>query len=313
MCGGEGVDQLGADRTPRRRSAGQLPRRLAAQQRGGGVRGVPGLLRGVRHRARPCPGHRPQPRRPARSPPPVRVSLGLGQRLQLRARRREPRQGHGVPGGSRVGRRAAAPGERRAGRLGPVTGPCRARLRTVAPQRQQAVVHPVRELTRPSHPRGRGIGARPAGRPRWGSKPARAETRLCRGSERSTRARALKGIAPREKTGEAVHGSQSELRVGTDAGQLQRIGPAPVRAPLHALEVAPDPRRALDGPHAPAPCRPGSLSSRLSSVIASAGVPSSTISPLLAAAIDATVVGVGTSAPKCGRIRPSPVRVRCAP
>ena len=107
----------------------------------------------------------------------------------------------------------------------------------------------------------------------------------------------------------AVHGSQPELRVGTDADKLQRIGPAlavhehevgpqmavaavriptlhrmvdvtdgkrrvgdqefesleqrlvqvaAVRAPLHALEVAPELRRALDRPHAPASLPPRS-------------------------------------------------------
>ena len=33
-------------------------------------------------------------------------------------------------------------------------------------------------------------------------------------------------LPPERGTGEAVHGSQPELRVGTDADKLQRIGPA---------------------------------------------------------------------------------------
>ena len=83
---GLGVDQPGAGGPLRQLRAGQHRRRLAPQHRGRGVRRVAGLLRCVRRRARPRPGHRPQPRRPARSPPPARVSLGLGQRLPRRAR-----------------------------------------------------------------------------------------------------------------------------------------------------------------------------------------------------------------------------------
>ena len=40
--------------------------------------------------------------------------------------------------------------------------------------------------------------------------------------------------------------------MGTDADEHQRIGPAAVRAPLYAFEVAPELRRPLDRPHAPA-------------------------------------------------------------
>ena len=62
-----------------------------------------------------------------------------------------------------------------------------------------------------------------------------------------------KGIAPpRKGIGEAVQGSRPELPVRTDADELQRIGPAAVRVPLHAPEVAPELRRALDRPTAPA-------------------------------------------------------------
>ena len=66
---GLGVDQLGAGRASRRLRGGQRRRRLAAQHRGRGVRGGPRLLRGVRRRAGPRPGHRPQPRGPARTRP----------------------------------------------------------------------------------------------------------------------------------------------------------------------------------------------------------------------------------------------------
>ena len=47
-------------------------------------------------------------------------------------------------------------------------------------------------------------------------------------------------------------GLRPELRVGTDADNLQRSGPVAVRAPLHASEFAPVLRRPLDQPHAPA-------------------------------------------------------------
>ena len=129
---GLGVDQLGAGGLARRLRGGQRRRRLAAQHRGRGVRGGPGLLRGVRRRARARPGHGPQPRGPARSPPAAGVALGRGQPLPRCACKRRPRRGHGVSGGAHLGRRSAVPDERRAGPQAPVSGPCRASLRTVA-------------------------------------------------------------------------------------------------------------------------------------------------------------------------------------
>ena len=97
---------------------------------------TPACFEAFRRRARARPGHGPQPRGPARAPPDARVALGRGQRLPRRARRREPRRGLSVSGGAHLGRRSAPPGERRAGPQGPVTGPCRARLR-----RLRAVAH----------------------------------------------------------------------------------------------------------------------------------------------------------------------------
>ena len=84
---GLGVDQQGAGGVARRLRADQRRRRLAAQHRGRGVRGGPGLLRGVRRWAEPRPGHGPRPRGPARASPGARVALGRGQPLPRRARR----------------------------------------------------------------------------------------------------------------------------------------------------------------------------------------------------------------------------------
>ena len=117
------VDQLGTGGLARRLRRCQRRWRLAAQHRGRGVRGDPGLLLDVRRRTGPRPGHGAQPRGPARAPPVACLALGCGQHLPRRARRRQPRQGHGVPGRVHLGRRSAAPGERLAGRQGPVTGP----------------------------------------------------------------------------------------------------------------------------------------------------------------------------------------------
>ena len=105
---------------------------------------APALLRGVRHRGRPRPGHGAQPRGPARAPPDARLALGRRQPLSRRARRRRPRRGDGVPGGAHLGRRPAAPGERWAGWKGPMTVPFPARLHSVAPHRPRAEAHPTR-------------------------------------------------------------------------------------------------------------------------------------------------------------------------
>ena len=57
--------------------------------------------------------------------------------------------------------------------------------------------------------------------------------------------------------------------------------------------------RLIDRPRRP-PCRASAQSSRLSSAITSAGVPSSTTSPPCAASTASMVVGFGTSAPRSG-------------
>ena len=54
---GLGVDQLGVGGLARRLRRGQRRKRLAAQHRGRGTRGGPDLLRGVRGRRGPRPGH----------------------------------------------------------------------------------------------------------------------------------------------------------------------------------------------------------------------------------------------------------------
>ena len=60
-----------------------------------------------------------------------------------------------------------------------------------------------------------------------------------------------KGIAPKRNRRNRP-GVTARLGAEADADELQRNGPAAVRAPLHAPRVAPELRRSLDRAHAPA-------------------------------------------------------------
>ena len=89
------------------------------------------------------------------------------------------------------------------------------------------------------------------GAPAIGIEARKGRDPACRGSVRSTRARARRASPP-EKEPENPSRGHGPSCPGADADELQRIGPAAVRAPLHAPEVAPELRRPLDRPHAPA-------------------------------------------------------------
>ena len=111
-------------------------------------------------------------------------------------------------------------------------------------------------LSRPAPPAGRGTprsrgpaaiapssalrtGLEPVGRPRLGSKPAKAETRLRRGSVRSTRAQARQGIAPEREPEKPSKGhcpisAREPMRTGSGASDARLRH---MRAPLRSTSA----------------------------------------------------------------------------
>ena len=169
--------------------------------------------RGPGNGARLAPVHR----RRARERRSVRPAADAP--VRCRARRRQPRQGHGVSGRAHLGRRSAAPRECRAGPKGPLSGPkadtpSHRRPRTACGTAAGAYRHGSAPPASGTYGRARSRSRwrcgdrairRPANRREAGGAPAigiearRAEIRLRRGSVRSTRARARRASPLSEK------------------------------------------------------------------------------------------------------------------
>ena len=120
----------------------------------------------------------------------------------------------------------------------------------------QAAAHPWPRVNRaPTRPRKR----REAGRaPAIGIEARKGRDPAPPGLGAKHESPGPEGASPGKRPREAMKGPRPELCAGTDADKLQRIGPVAVRVPLHVFEVAPELRRALDGPHVAAylPPRP---------------------------------------------------------
>ena len=154
-----------------------------------------------------------------------------------------------------------------------MTGTCRARLRTVAGLllrdghrgvRGRICIPGIQDFWKDvprvwggpaanAQPGGRGSSVSPAGRARLGIEARQGRDPACRGSVRSTRARARKGIAPPKWDRRSRPGVTDRAVRRSRSGRAPAHRIANVRAPLHALEFAPELRRAPDRPDAPAP------------------------------------------------------------